>query len=279
MTDKFYVSGSDGVQLYMTATGPKNAQPILFIHGFTQSHLCWNAQMNGPLAEQFRLLTVDMRGHGMSEKPEGFAPYQDSRLWADDLKAAIDACATPPIVVAWSYAGNMLGDYLRHYGEDSLAGIVLVCAILSIGHTRPPATEDTPVPIVAEDIAVSVPALAEFSRKCILPTGDQAADIVKLSELTANALLVPPHARRGMIMRSEAYFNEYASVTKPALILFTDKDEMVQWDEFETARDNLKHAETVVYKGIGHMPFYEATERFDNDIARFAQQVVLGEAA
>ena len=45
--------------------------------------------MNSDLADIFRLVAMDLRGHGLSDKPrEG---YGDSKLWADDVHAAIQA--------------------------------------------------------------------------------------------------------------------------------------------------------------------------------------------
>ena len=64
-------------------------RPILFIHGFSQSWFCWNRQLTSDLADDHRLVAMDLRGHGLSDKPrEG---YTDSRLWADDVHAVTQA--------------------------------------------------------------------------------------------------------------------------------------------------------------------------------------------
>ena len=52
--------------------------------------LCWSRQIAGPLADDFRIVTFDLRGHGMSEKPLDAEHYVDARLWADDLAAVIE---------------------------------------------------------------------------------------------------------------------------------------------------------------------------------------------
>ena len=76
----------------------------MFIQAASQGGLAWNRQMNSELAEDFRLVTMDMRGHGLSDKPrEG---YTESRLWADDVNAAIQSLGTrgpdPLRVVVWT---------------------------------------------------------------------------------------------------------------------------------------------------------------------------------
>jgi len=44
-------------------------RPILFIYGWSQSHLCWERQVKSALRDEFRLVALDLRGHGMSEPP------------------------------------------------------------------------------------------------------------------------------------------------------------------------------------------------------------------
>jgi non-heme chloroperoxidase len=81
------VTGGGGLQLYVEETGNPNGRPILFIHGFSQCRLAWSKQLDSDLAQDFRLIAIDIRGHGLSEKPR--EAYNDSKLWADDVQAVI----------------------------------------------------------------------------------------------------------------------------------------------------------------------------------------------
>ena len=86
--------------------------PILLIHGWSQSLLCWTKQYEGELQDQFRLVAVDLRGHGMSEMPLEAEQYVDSDKWADDVAAIIDQLTLDkPILVGWSYGGFVISDY------------------------------------------------------------------------------------------------------------------------------------------------------------------------
>jgi len=126
------VSGGGGIQLHLVETGNSSGRPIVFVHGFSQCCLAWTRQMNSALAESYRLVAIDMRGHGLSDKPrEGYA---DSQLWADDVQAVIQALdLNHPVLCGWSYGPLMILDYLRHYGEDSIGGVNFVGGVTKLG--------------------------------------------------------------------------------------------------------------------------------------------------
>ena len=84
------------------------------------------------LADDYRLVAMDMRGHGLSDKPrEG---YSDSRLWAEDVNAVIaDLRLDHPILCGWSYGPLPIFDYIRHYGEGDIGGVHIVGGISKLG--------------------------------------------------------------------------------------------------------------------------------------------------
>jgi len=263
------IRGGGGVALHLASTGPEAAQPILFVHGFLHSFLSWSKQFGGQLGREFRLHALDMRGHGMSEKPDTTECYRDGALWADDLAAAIAACGRPPLVVVWSYPGLMLGDYLRRFTGKAVAGIVLVAALTGIGNRRPPTRATTPSPLFSADLGTALPALRRFVERCTeAPVPD-----AEFASMTAQAAMVPRAARLGMNMRQEDFLPDYAHTTRPALLIHGDRDAVVPADESESAAEAIPGARFSLYEGIGHMPFYEAPDRFDAEIAAFARSL------
>src|SRR2546422_10585559 len=96
------VTGGGGAQIHIVEGGNPSGRPIVFIHGFSQCWLAWSRQMDSELADDYRLVAMDMRGHGLSDKPE--AGYADSTLWADDPGAAIDMLSLEqPLVCGWPH--------------------------------------------------------------------------------------------------------------------------------------------------------------------------------
>jgi pimeloyl-ACP methyl ester carboxylesterase len=119
------IAGGAGVQLHVVEAGNPDGRPILFLHGFSQSWLAWSRQLDSELARDHRLVAMDLRGHGLSEKPRD--AYGDSRLWADDVHAVIDGLNLDrPVLSGWSYGPLVILDYVRHYGEDRIGGMHFV---------------------------------------------------------------------------------------------------------------------------------------------------------
>ena len=94
------ITGGGGLKLAVHEYGRPDGKAILLIHGFSQCHLSWVKQIQSALAEEFRLVCVDIRGHGMSEKPVAPENYTDADKWAADVHAILEGLALrKPILV------------------------------------------------------------------------------------------------------------------------------------------------------------------------------------
>src|SRR6202166_3532760 len=123
------VQTPDGLTISAQEWGNPAGPEILFIHGFSQSHLSWMRQVEGDLAKEFRIVTYDLRGHGNSDKPLDPARYRDSKAWGDEVQAVIDTAGLKrPVLVGWSYAGRVISDYVATHGGSGISGIDFVDA-------------------------------------------------------------------------------------------------------------------------------------------------------
>ena len=78
---------STGVTLSVALAGPEKGQPILFLHGFPESHRTWRHQMDG-LADKYRVIAPDQRGFAASDRPAGVENYETDRVVADAMALA-----------------------------------------------------------------------------------------------------------------------------------------------------------------------------------------------
>ena len=83
------VAGGAGLRLHVREWGRADGPAILFLHAWSQNHLCWAKQYESALAGEYRLVACDLRGHGMSAAPLEPEHYTDGERWADDVAAII----------------------------------------------------------------------------------------------------------------------------------------------------------------------------------------------
>jgi pimeloyl-ACP methyl ester carboxylesterase len=115
-----------GVTLNVAVGGPAEAEPILFLHGFPESHRTWR-EVAPALAADFRVIAPDQRGFAGSDKPEGVENYRADKV-VDDLIALADALGLDRFTLVghdWGGAIAWLAA-LRH--PDRIARLVIVNA-------------------------------------------------------------------------------------------------------------------------------------------------------
>src|SRR3954452_22618432 len=121
------VTGGGNLRLHVREWGRASGPAILFIHGWSQNHMCWSRQYESALADEFRLIAYDLRGHGMSDAPLEPEHYLDGALWAEDVAAILEQLEIDKaVLVGWSYGGFVISDYVRAHGQDRIAAINLV---------------------------------------------------------------------------------------------------------------------------------------------------------
>ena len=130
------IEGGGGLKLHVREWGDPATPAIFLIHGWSQSHMCWKEQYDSELANSFRLVAMDLRGHGMSEAPVTPDAYNDSAIWANDVAAVIEKLNLDrPILAGWSYGGLVIGDYLNVHGQDKIGGINYAGAACMLNET------------------------------------------------------------------------------------------------------------------------------------------------
>ena len=220
MNRKHSITGHGGVQLCVHDLGPETAPAIILVHGWSQCHLSFARQSE--LAERFRLILPDLRGHGQSDKPLGPACYDNSRPWAEDMQAIITGLALDaPLLVGWSMGGWVVMDYLEHFGDAALAGVGLIGSSITTGAHLPPAAakvrNDPPAKAVgmySEDLAENLAAVQAFVSVCFY----QQPDAGTLAQAVGYNMLVPPQVRAAARLRQEDRRAVAEATGKPAWV-------------------------------------------------------------
>src|ERR1700752_2813273 len=123
------IQSHDGTEIYYKDWGPKNAQPIVFHHGWPLSSDDWDTQMLYFVGQGFRVVAHDRRGHGRSTQvSEG----HDMDHYAADAAAVVEYLDLRKAVhIGHSTGGGEVARYIAKYGEPQarVAKAVLVSAV------------------------------------------------------------------------------------------------------------------------------------------------------
>ena len=267
------ITGGGGVQLHVVEAGNARGRPILFIHGFSQCWLAWSRQLTSGLSDDHRLVAVDLRGHGLSDKPT--SGYDNSKLWADDIDAVIRTLhLEQPILCGWSY-GLVALDYIRHYGDHAIGGLHLVGAITKIG------TEDAMSVITPEFLSLvpgffttnvdeSVRSLESLLRMCF-PQEPSAEDLYLMLGYNVS---VPPYVRQALFSRSLDNDDVLVQIRKPVLLTHGADDAIVKPAVVDRHKALVSHAQIDIMPNTGHAPFWDQVTTFNRRLGDFAARVV-----
>ncbi len=264
------ITGGGGIRLHVVETGNSNGRPIMFIHGLSQCWLSWSRQMCSDLADDYRLVAMDIRGHGLSGKPrEGYA---DSKSWADDVNAVIQALRLDrPILCGWSYGPLIILDYIRHYGDESIGGINFVGGVTKLGSDEAMSVLSPEflslVPgLFSVGVEESVRSLESLLRLCF----SQEPSAEDLYLMLGYSVSVPPYVRQAMLSRRFDNDDLLPSIRKPVLITQGTNDAVVKRTAVDQHKVSLAHAQVQITPDAGHAPFWDNPTAFNQDLRTFS---------
>ncbi len=269
------ISGGGGLNLAIYEAGNPAGPPIVFIHGFLGTHLAWGNQFSGPLANEFRLIAFDLRGHGASDKPLEAEQYTNSALWAEDLAAVIrEKNLDRPVLVGWSYGGYIFADYVRTFGSAALGGLVFVGAATKAGTEEAQAFLGDELlevfsGLLSPDVQTSIASTRAFLP--LLTAHPLGEDMLAVA--LAGAMMVPPEVRQAMFNRELDNDDALASIGVPTLVIHGRDDRIVRVRAAEHIAATVPGSKLLLYDGLGHAPFIDDPERFDRDLREFVRAV------
>ena len=272
MTTHHTVQGGGGIRLHTVEAGNRKGPAILFIHGFSQCALAWRRQLDSELARSYRLVAMDMRGHGSSDRPRD--GYGDTKLWADDVDAVIrELDLERPVLCGWSYGPLVILDYLRHYGEEQIGGIHMVSAITKLGSEAAVSVLTSEllslVPgFFSNDVAESVSSLERLVRLCFVrePSWDD------LYTMLGYNVSVPPFVRQALFSRVIDNDDLLPTIRIPVLITHGAEDAIVKRDVVALHRAAVPHAHVHIMSNAAHAPFWDDPPSFNRRLAEFCDE-------
>ena len=269
------MQGGGGLRLHVREWGTADGPTILFIHGRSQSHLCWAKQYDSTLADEFRLVAYDLRGHGMSEAPLEPEHYTDGKLWADDIAAIIDQLGlVQPVLVGWSYGPFVICDYVRAYGQDRISAINFVEGAVKLGEAAfgtliGPGFLDHFADATADDLPTNIKAMRAFVRgvRREAGAGRRSRDGDVLEHRRTGRHPRQPRSPRDRLRRRAAQRSTCRCSSPRA---GKTRSCSQRWPSTSSA--TCPTSEVSWYEGVGHVPHLEEPERFNRELAALTRR-------
>lgn len=273
------IKGWGGVPMHVPEYGNPDGPAIVLIHGWSQCHLSWAHQLTGALADSYRLIAPDLRGHGNSGKPDAPEHYNTSPPWAEDIRVILAELALErPVLVGWSMGGWIVQDYLSVHGDTEISGFSLVGSSGATGRFTPLEALQRRVAddavradgMYSEDLAQNLTATLAFVQACFATP--QPPDDVAV--MVGFNMLCPPSVRAAARKRHEDYRPVLRGITCPALVQWGIHERLLVSPMAEDTLNVLPNGKGIVYKNSGHAPFWEEPDLFNTDILNFAKAVL-----
>jgi pimeloyl-ACP methyl ester carboxylesterase len=125
------VTGDGDVGIEVFIEGPEDGRPVLFMHGWPDSHRLWRHQVAALSDAGFRTIAPDLRGFGDSDRPQQVEAYKLAHTVVD-MVAVLDACAVDKAAVVCHDWGAVAGWGLTGFVPDRVERLVA----LSVGHPK-----------------------------------------------------------------------------------------------------------------------------------------------
>jgi len=274
------ITTKDGTEIFYKDWGPKDAQPIMFHHGWPLSSDDWDAQMLFFLKNGYRVVAHDRRGHGRSAQvSEG----HDMDHYAADAFAVVEALDLKNAVhIGHSTGGGEVARYVAKHGEPSgrVAKAVLVSAVPPIMVKTETNPEGLPIEVFDGLRAALAANRAQFFVD--LPAGPFYGfnrDGAKVSQG-----VIDNWWRQGMIGSAKAHYEgikafsetdqteDLKAISVPVLVLHGDDDQIVPYkDAGVLSAKLLKNGTLKIYPGYPHGMLTTHADVINPDLLAFVK--------
>lgn len=273
-----FIETKDGVQIYYKDWGPKEAQPIVFHHGWPLSSDDWDAQMLFFVQHGYRVIAHDRRGHGRSTQ---VSDGHDMNHYAADASAVAEHLNLKNAVhIGHSTGGGEVARYVAKFGQPQgrVAKAVLVSAV-------PPLmlkTDANPGGLPIEVFDGIRKALADNRAQLFLdfPTGPFYG--FNRPDAKVYPGVIQNWWRQGMMGSAKAHYDgikafsetdqtdDLKAITVPTLVMHGDDDQVVPIaDSAELSVKLLKNGTLKVYKGYPHGMLTTHADVINQDLLAF----------
>ena len=277
MSSGFFTT-NDGAQIFFKDWGPKDAQPVVFHHGWPLSSDDWDAQMMFFLLKGYRVIAHDRRGHGRSSQTD--TGNEMDTYAADVIALARHLDLKNAVHIGHSTGGGEVARYVARAEPGRVAKAVLVGAVPPIMLKTAANPGGLPMEVFDGFRAALLSNRAQFFHDVAAgPFYGFNRDGAKVSPAT-----VENWWRQGMMGGAKAHYDcitafsetdfseDLKAIDVPVLILHGEDDQIVPIaDSAELAIKLVKNGKLITYPGFPHGMATTEAETINRDLLAFIE--------
>lgn len=274
-----FITTRDGTNIFYKDWGPKDAQPIVFHHGWPLSSDDWDAQMLFFLQEGYRVIAMDRRGHGRSDQTYSGNNMDTYATDVFDVAEALDL--QNAVHIGHSTGGGVVARYVAISAPGRVSKAVLLGAVTPIMAKTEANPDGIPVEVFDGFREALVNNRAQFFLD--VPSGPFYGFNREGAEVSEG--LIRNWWRQGMVGGAKAQYDsikafsetdfteDLKSIEQPVLVMHGEDDQIVPVDN--TARkaiELLQNGEIITYEGLSHGLFATHPDIVNADLLRFIRK-------
>jgi pimeloyl-ACP methyl ester carboxylesterase len=248
----------DGESLAYIDMGEHSGPAVVLIHGYTDNARDW-VPMLPYVSKGYRLILVDIRGHGQSSKPECCYTRLD---FAYDIKLLLDALGVRKADIVGHSLGSIIAQTFAEYWPERTAHVVLIS---STGGTPPGAPNKAPqFDFAAEIRKLKDPIDPDSPFMIAWWDSPTPVDPDFIRRQRKDAAGIPLRVWLAVLDQGLPANNMYGDLQStlprlkaPTLLIWGSKDPIMEEEVRQSLRNALPAAKVKIFEGLGHNPFWE----------------------
>ncbi|MFZ4070498.1 MAG: alpha/beta fold hydrolase [Caulobacterales bacterium] len=271
--DAQYLDRFDGVRVRYTDAGPREARTIVLIHGFSASLETWDGWA-ADLAKDYRVIRLDLPGHGLTRNPPGLAA--NTTYYADLVDEIVTGLGAKTYIVAGSSMGGHTAWQMALRHPQHVEGLVLVGA----AGWRDPSADPNKAPLAFRILRTPVlgPLMMNLENTTIVRAGlvnsfhdpkfvtdAMVTRYVEMARAPGHRpiLLALATGAHGVTVATPALM---AEIEAPTLVLHGESDNLVPVSGGRKFAETIAGAAAHFYPNVGHLPQEEITAQSLGDL-------------
>ncbi|MHA1751078.1 MAG: alpha/beta fold hydrolase [Candidatus Helarchaeota archaeon] len=257
----------NNVKLYYEEYGNPNNETIIMLHGWNENRNVFKYQIE-EFSKYYRVITIDMRGHGKSSKPRTGYSYT---FMAKDLYHFLKKLEiNNPIIIGHSMGGQIALKYYLRF--DNCKKLVLISSPSTM-----PIQLFGAIKLGQEYLTKKLRAGLRYASETFLKNflSSQGTDNQQISQkdikLDFKDFQVPLYVTIGITFNALSFNvqEKLDQIKIPVLILAGVKDDLIPISEFEFMAEKIPNCKLIKFPDCGHFSFIEKPAKINQIILDF----------